>query len=359
MYEQQTFEAILKRMLNRIPADLDKREGSIIYDALAPAAAELAQFYMEIDKNIRLSYADTSSGEFLGRRTAEFGLARKPAISARRKGLFYNSKGDPVDVPIGSRFSIDQIKYVVVEKRAAGEFEMLCETPGEAGNRQFGAMLPIDYIKDLTRAELSEVLVHGEDEESDEALRQRYLEAINEQPFGGNVSDYRQKIKSIPGVGGVKVFPVWQGGGTVKCTIIASDFSPPAEELIEEVQTRIDPSQNKGKGEGLAPIGHEVAIHGVQGVPIDVETTVTLDSETTLGQVQEEIEAIIEDYLLSLRKVWNQEDRLTVRVSQLEARILSVKGIADITQTKLNGDSGNLELGGEEVPIQGGISIHA
>ena len=42
MYEEMTFEAILERMLNRIPDSLDKREGSVIYDAIAPAALEIA-----------------------------------------------------------------------------------------------------------------------------------------------------------------------------------------------------------------------------------------------------------------------------------------------------------------------------
>nr|WGE07305.1 hypothetical protein P5658_21205 [Bacillus subtilis] len=38
MFEDQTFEAIMERMLNSISADIDTREGSVIYNALAPAA---------------------------------------------------------------------------------------------------------------------------------------------------------------------------------------------------------------------------------------------------------------------------------------------------------------------------------
>ena len=36
MYENITYESILQRMLDRIPDDMDKREGAVIYDALAP-----------------------------------------------------------------------------------------------------------------------------------------------------------------------------------------------------------------------------------------------------------------------------------------------------------------------------------
>ena len=41
MYEDQTFDVILQRMLSRVPETMDKRESSPIYAALAPAAVEL------------------------------------------------------------------------------------------------------------------------------------------------------------------------------------------------------------------------------------------------------------------------------------------------------------------------------
>ena len=38
-----TFDYIMNRMLESVRDTVDKREGSIIYDALAPAAAELVK----------------------------------------------------------------------------------------------------------------------------------------------------------------------------------------------------------------------------------------------------------------------------------------------------------------------------
>ncbi|MCA4936836.1 baseplate J protein, partial [Clostridioides difficile] len=38
-----TYEEILQGMLNKVTNEVDKREGSIIYDALAPCAYFLAQ----------------------------------------------------------------------------------------------------------------------------------------------------------------------------------------------------------------------------------------------------------------------------------------------------------------------------
>ena len=48
MYEEQTFDAIMQRMLERIPDTLDKRESSPVYMALAPAAVELASLYVDL-----------------------------------------------------------------------------------------------------------------------------------------------------------------------------------------------------------------------------------------------------------------------------------------------------------------------
>lgn len=357
MYEGQTYEAILQRMLDRVPNDIDKREGSVIYDALAPAAAELAQMYIELDINYNLSFADTASGEELTRRTAEFGVNRQPATKAIRRGEFYAANDVPMDIPIGSRFSIESVNFVAVEQISTGVYRMECETAGAIGNQYFGALLPIQVINGLVRAELTDVLVPGEDEESDEALRQRYYEAVNEPAFGGNVADYKQKITAIDGVGAVKVFPAWQGGGTVKCTIIASDWSEPSQQLVDDVQEIIDPPP-QGKGLGQAPIGHDVTITGVQPVAINVETTVTLEDGVTPGQVQEPIEQAIESYLLGLRQTWANEDQIIVRVALIEAAILGVSGVIDVADTELNGLASNITLDQEEIPQLGAVTIN-
>lgn len=358
MYEDQTFDAILQRMLSRVPNNLDKREGSLIWNALAPAAAELAQMYIELGINTNLYFADTATGEELSRRTAEFGVNRQPATKAIRQGEFFGSNDTPMDIPIQSRFSIENVNYVAIEKISTGVYRMECEQAGTIGNTLFGTLLPIQNINGLVRAELTDVIVPGEDEETDEALRQRYYETVNEPAFGGNVADYKRKINSIDGVGDTKVFPVWNGGGTVKCTIIASDWSAPSQTLIDQVQTEIDPTVNSGKGLGLAPIGHEVTITGVNELTINVVTTLTLEDGVTPGQVQSLVEDAIRQYLLSLSQSWADEDQLIVRVAQIDSAILSVSGVIDVEDTTLNGNPENITLDEEEIPVLGSVTIN-
>ncbi|MBD3917638.1 baseplate J/gp47 family protein [Paenibacillus sp. PR3] len=356
MYEAQTADAILDRMLARVSGDIDKRQGSIIYDALAPAAAELAQMYAEIDVNYRLSFADTASGEELARRTAEFGVNREQATFASREGRFYGAADSLIDVPEGGRYSIGGVIFVVGSRVGSGVHTLICETAGAVGNQPFGVLLPIQFVPGLVRAELGLVLVPGEDEETDDALRRRYYDEVNSPAFGGNVADYKQTISAMDGIGGLKVYPIWQGGGTVKCTVIASDWSVPSATLINTIQTAVDPTVNAGTGRGLAPIGHKVTIAGVSSKTLKVETTVTL-AGVTVAQIQASVTAALEAYMTDLRKSWSNQSQLVVRVALVEGAILTVPGVIDVTGTRLNGVAGNMTLTQDEIPLLGTVTI--
>lgn len=172
MYENVTYEDILQRMLDRIPDSMDKREGSIIYDALAPAAVELQLMYIEFDVILQETFADTASREYLIRRAAERGIIPEPATHAILKGEFTPST---LEIPVGSRFSCGTLNYVVTEKISDGQYKLECEEIGESGNSQFGQMIPIDYIEGLETCYLTDLLIPGEDEEDTESIRTRYL----------------------------------------------------------------------------------------------------------------------------------------------------------------------------------------
>ncbi|QOS98102.1 baseplate J/gp47 family protein [Brevibacterium sp. JNUCC-42] len=351
------YEMILERLLNRLPPTEDKRESSFAYNYLSPVAAELALILTgkEIDEN--LYYADTATGPYLVRRTEEDGIKPNSAGKARKKGVFRDKDGQPIDIPVQSRFSIDDLNFVAAERIVDGEYVMECEVAGTIGNHASGTLLPIDYIDQLATAQLMDVIVPGNDEEDDESLRKRYFEAQKAQAFGGNIADYKEEIRGIPGVGGVKVYPTWRGGGTVRCVLIGADFNSPSAMMVEEIQTAIDPVENSGEGLGVAPIGHKVTIAGTSHVPVNVVTRLTLESSVTLEQVRTDIEQAITEYLLSLRKTWQETDKIIVRISQLEARILNVRGVLDIADTKLNGTGGNIELTTEQIPKQGEITL--
>lgn len=279
---------------------------------------------------------------------------------------------------------------------------MECETPGIIGNQQLGTLIPIDYIDGLETAELTEILIPGEDEEETEDLRTRYFNSFNERAFGGNAQDYLAKTNSIPGVGSTKITRVWNSdlrpaemipsaavkawyegimpgltgetaawlktvyeagaekklttGGTVLLTILNSDFGVASDTLIQTVQQTIDPNDQAGEGAGLAPIGHIVLVKSASPVQIDIQSNITFDVGYGWANLQTAINDAISGYLLELRKSWADYPYLLVRISQIESRLLGIKGIVDISGTKINGVSDNLTLGKYEVPIFGGAS---
>ena len=338
MYETKTYEDILQQMLDRVPEGMDKREGSIIYDALAPAAAELAILYIELDVILNQTFADTATGEYLEKRCAERGLTRKEATYAVVKGIFTPST---VDV-IGQRFRCGDIYYTVND-----DGTLTCETPGTTPNGVTGQLIPVNYIDGLVSASISQVLIPGEDEETDEKLRKRYYENIDSQAFGGNITDYKEKTNDIDGVGGVKVTPVWNGGGTVLLTIITNDYSVPSSTLISNVQTQID---------DIAPIGHIVTVKGVNGVNIDINTQITYQDGWNWSSADDYIKTAIDDYFKSLAETWEDESNLVVRISGIEQKILACSGVIDVQNTTLNGVASNIQLGVDEIPIRGGVS---
>lgn len=352
MYESITYELILQRMIDKVleqNPNIDTREGSIIYNALAPAAVELQNMYIELDTILNESFADTQSRDYLIKRCAERGIYPEAATKAILKGEFN------IDVPIGSRFSLDMLNYIVIEKISDGIFKLECETPGSEGNQQFGTLIPIDYIEGLTSAELTELLIPGEDEEDTESLRERYFNSLESQSFGGNIADYKEKTKQVPGVGGVKVYPVWNGGGTVKLVIIDSTYNVPSSTLIDAVQTAVDPIQNQGKGVGIAPIGHVVTVEGVTATTVNISTNITYQEGWTWADIEPYVHKAIDDYFFELASSWENENNLIVRISQIETRILNIAGVVDIENTTINGKAQNFVLGADNIPVRGEV----
>ena len=355
MYENMTFENIMDRCLSRVSASVDKREGSIVWDAIAPAAAELAIMYIELAYLLDRAFPDTATGDDLTKKCQERSVFRTAATYAVRRGYFEKADGSGCDVEIGTRFSGGGINYAATERTAPGQYRLTAETPGVIGNTYVGTLFPIDYVPDLAAARIADILIPGEDEEDDDALRERYFASLESQAFGGNIADYKEKVGLMDGVGAVKVVPVWNGGGTVKVIIVASDWSVPSPELVQKVQEAVDPVGTPGVGLGIAPIGHVVTVEGVEGTKIDVSFTLTFDG-VTWEDVKANVETALKDYFRELAQTWADTDSLRVRVSQVETRVLDVAGVIDVAGTKINGAASNVTLASNAIPVLGVVT---
>lgn len=402
MYEAQTYESILARMLQKalsINSNLDTREGSLVWYGDAPAAVELQNLYIALDTVLNETFADTATRPYLILRAAERGLSPQPASPAILQMAITPTT---LFLPLNTRFSIGELNYYVSADRGSGNYELTCETAGEAGNNYTGTVIPIEYVDGLETCKITSVLVPGEDEEDTELFRQRYLNSLNAQAFGGNQIDYIEKVNAIPGVGGVKVYRAWNGdlkpanmippkeaeawieglsgvpepvklwldtvyaaaknnmftvGGTVKLVVINSTFTVPSPTLVEQVQTAADPLQNAGEGVGIAPIGHVVRVEGVQEETVDLGFALYYQRGWSWEDVSGYVTEAINGYFLELAQSWaDQDEALVVRISQIESRLLGITGILDIANTTINEKAANHTLALDHIPVLGSLA---
>lgn len=356
-FDEKTYENLLQEKLNCVDEKFDKRESSLIYNALAPNSAEIRAMYVFLQWLMDNVYGDTAEGEYLDR------------IALYTKGLTRNAATKAIckletDAPveIGSRFTVDSVTYTVTEEMEQETYycyKVECSVEGIEGNQHFGTAIPVEYVAGLAYAEVTEILIPGEEEEDTEVFRERWLSSFNNIAFGGNKADYMTKVNALDGVGACKVYRAGnedgeQTGGNVRIVIIDSSFAVPSSTLVEKVQEAIDPSKI-GDGIGIAPIGHIVNIEGVTGFEINVTANITCDTNYVFEDVKSNIVANVTEYLLGLSKTWADTGNLVVRRSQIESNILAVPYVLDVTDTMLNGVEENIILEKDSIPILGGV----
>jgi uncharacterized phage protein gp47/JayE len=377
--QKYTYDYILTEALSKVPDNVDKREGSIIRDALSPCCYEAAKHILYLADIIEQTYIETANGLWLDGRVIEGGITRDPATYAKKLGVFKTQLDEPCQISIGQSFSTvgDTIlNYTAVQVYAnedgdvvPGSYVMQCNTVGSVGNSYIGRIVPNDYIEKLASAEITTLLYPGEEEESDDSLRERFLANLMKTAFGGNIAQYRQWAKEIPGIGGVQVYPVWAGGGTVKLSIIDTDYNSCSSEFCQTILEKFDPENSGGEtglGLGIAPIGHKVSVSTPLPRTINVSGKITLLPGYKLETLMPDIKATLENYLLSLREAWENSDdennySVTVYLGRINFAILNVKGVSSAYELKLNETDTDIKLTEtsslQEIPVLGTVSL--
>ena len=350
LYIDKNFDDIMSDLLSRVPDDIDKREGSVIYDALAPVAMELVLLYYEYLDAVRNSFGITADRSSLILRAMDRDVHIKEATHSIVKGVFNR------EIPQGYRFNYEKLNFRVEDslgmdgKRDLYLYKLRAEEPGAIGNVDFGNLTPIDEIGNLSYAKIEGVLTPGADAEDTESFRRRYYDSIKRSDYGGNIDDYKRKVTAIDGVGAVKVYPVWNGGGTVKLVIQNSEYKTPSKEMIDDVQTKVDPVTNHGKGMGIAPIGHTVTVTGAVRMSIKVKTTYEKAVSADKSVIEGKIQSKINRYMEELAEKWWESTATIIRISRIESLILEVDGVIDVKNTSINGKEENLQLSDEAYP---------
>lgn len=369
---------IQQQMLTQVDDSIDKREGSMIQTAIGPVAWFLEGLFLMLDQIQKNAYASTAVGESLDLIVAERGLTRKAAVAAVREGTFNMA------IPEGSAFrTIDGNASVIftsgalISSGSTYVYQMTCTTAGTAGNSYTGNILPITAISGLTLATIGEIITDGTDEETDTALRARYFETFDAQAFGGNIAAYRQAILAIEGVGAVQVYPAYNGGGTVLCSILDSNYTPATETLVGAVQAVICPSEEgqvepSANGYGMAPIGAACKITTATNLTLNMAMDVAFDAQVENGVAtyQSEIEDAIRGYIRSVCETWGNPlsgQKVSYPVNIYVARIITailtaVPAVVNVSNITINGAAGDLALTEtaqlQQIPSLGTVTIN-
>ena len=347
-YEDMTYEVILQRMIDRVVAqdpNLDIREGSIIFNALAPAAVELAIAYTVLDNALQESFVNTASREYLWIGCEQMGM--DVSVFEATNGI--HEARFNVEVPIGSRWNYDEYNYVVVEYIGINNsqycYKVQCETSGIEPNSLIGDLTPIsDAPADLTTAELVGCLVEGKDETPDDEIRAAYYEYLNSKATDGNVNQYKRWCSEYDGIGNAKVFPLWNGANTVKVSILSESNRAASAELVKAFQEYLDPGVT-GMGNGVAPIGAFVTVNTAKEVALNVSATITLKSGYTST---DEIATALTNYFSKIAYEKTQVSYMTIG-----ATILGVEGVESINNLLVNGGTSDINLTEEQIPVLG------
>lgn len=138
----------------------------------------------------------------------------------------------------------------------------------------------------------------------------------------------------------MRVIPLWNGAGTVKVVIVDTDNQPADAELIEKVKTHIDENR---------PIGADVTV--VSATALTVNITVKLTTDET-PDIQQKMEDSIKSYLST-----DALKRAYISYAKIGSLILSVSGVEDYTNFKINGGTANITIEDGAVPVLGSVVI--
>lgn len=380
--DDNSFEKIMDRCLgNKILENVDKRLGSIIYDALAPICLELAEAYVKMDIMEEQTFLTTATGINLDKRAFDYGLSRTPATNALRIAEFkkykmdsdgnfvHDDKGNKIlidmDITEGARFTLPEDSSITFEYigKTDGYNILKCEQTGTKGNEHVGTILPLIPIKNLIEAKITSTYKPAEDEETDEELRRRVVDSINYSSFGGNIEDYIEKVNAIDGVGNTKVFPAWQYNGSVLLSIVDPIFNPITDEFAKNLKEQIDPDEDTGQGVGIAPIGHYVTITTPAKKYVNISMSVELMNTVTLETIKEDIERKISEYFETVRKSFGQNVNLTIYRARIIEKVLELKEVLNVKDVALNGNFTDVTfideglIGYQYLPYMGEVTI--
>lgn len=339
----------------------DTRAGSFWFLATRPGIKEDARIYDLMGTDfVAACFPLWSWGEYLDDIAGGQKIFRNAATSAKGVVKFTGQKGTEIEpgttVAVeGPADAVEGKEYEVTEGGTiggAGWIELPVEAlaPGVAGDAPANAVtLLLSELGGVEAITNPEPILGGADPEDDESLRERLIEA-KDGNGPGSQKDYRIWARAFSAeIGRVVVIPLWEGPGTVLVIVLTASGDPVSAETVDLLQAFLDPVA--GLGDGEAPIGPTVTVATASLVKVDVKAKIECESGYSLdgtgGTIPLE-EALKEAIAIPIEA---SQPGGEVVLQAVTAAIMSITGVHDVANVKLNGVAANIALSADPAKV--------
>ena len=293
-FNRPTLEQLKVRIQNDIKGTLDitalvRRSFLDVFGkVLAGLSHVLFGFLVFIEKQ---AFPDTATGAYLERWAAIWGVLRKLATFSQFQIDLTGTDGTTISAT--TIFKFGDFEYTVdSDVDVAGgvaTVDLTSVLPGDEYNLELGDTLTIQAAQAGLDPQgiVSAITNQAEATESDDSLRARLIDRIQQPPSGGAANDYIQWAREIAGVTRAWVLPQHLGPGTVGVSFVRDADDPiiPDAAEIQEVFDYI---------ETLRPVTANVTVFAPNVLTIDME--IALLPNTT--EVQNAVIASLQDLIL-------------------------------------------------------------
>lgn len=324
-------------------------EGGLLHIILAPGAYVFWEALQALRAQVPISFVDATSGAYIDRAAAGYGITRKEGTPAG-VDLTFTGTANAV-VPAGTRcVTADGLGFLTDEALTLGEdgsgtVSATADAVGAVYNVPAQAVVTTqESVAGVSGVTNDAAATGGTDPETDAALFARLDAYRRTPPTSGNDRHYYQWALEVNGIGAASVIRCWDGPGTVKVIVADMELRPVEEDKVAEVAAYIETQR---------PVTAEVTVESAEGVGVQVEVTVETDGTVSKLNTEQALTDRLAEYLGTLAFQTGAE----VVYNRVLAIVMGLDGVTDCSGLTVNGGTANVPLDADEVPLLGTVTV--
>ncbi len=325
-------------------------EGGLLNIILAPGAYVFWEALQALRAQVPISFVDETSGAYIDKAAAAYGITRKPGTPASVDVTFTGTAN--AVVPAGTMcVTADGLGFLTDEELTLGEdgsgtVSATSDDVGAVYNVPAQAIVTTqESVAGVSGVTNAAAAVGGTDPETDAALFARLDAYRKTPPTSGNDRHYHQWALEVNGIGAASVIRCWDGPGTVKVIVADMELRPVGEDKVDEVAAYIETQR---------PVTAEVTVESAEGVGVQVAVTVETDGTVSKSNTEQALTDRLAEYLGTLAFQTGAE----IVYNRVLAIVMGLDGVTDCSGLTVNGGTANVPLDADEVPLRGTVTVN-